>query len=97
MLSEEEFKQLALLARLDPEDASLAGLRNDFNKILDFVNKIQEIEMGEEDDLPVPNESKNVVRRDEPKDVVGPDKISSFAPSWEAGHFVVPGVLDQEH
>ena len=39
MLSQEEFKSLAKLARLDPEDKSLGDLLDDFNKILVYVEK----------------------------------------------------------
>jgi aspartyl/glutamyl-tRNA(Asn/Gln) amidotransferase C subunit len=96
MISEEDFNALALLARLDPEDKSLQGLRNDFNKILEFVQNIQEVTDEVVTHRP-PNETFNVTRKDSPGETIPVPTIQSIAPHWEAGHFVVPGVLDQEH
>ena len=97
MLSEKEFKELALLARLDPEDKDLVGLRDDFNKILDFVEKISEVDLTSADDVMMVNENVNVVRSDTPGEVLSAREINSFAPEWEAGHFVVPGAIDSEN
>lgn len=98
MINKDEFNSLARLARLDPEDESLAGLRDDFNKILDFVNKIQELHAEGAAQAPVPeNEVHNITRKDEPIQGLDLTDLANFAPEWEAGHFVVPGVLDQEH
>ena len=89
MLSEEQFSSLAFLARLDPEDAGLKGLRMDFNKILDAVKTIEELDLHGAEGTSVPGPA--VTRPDEP---VG--ELSKFAPEWEAGHFVVPGVIQSE-
>ena len=98
MIEKDEFAALAKLARLDPEDESLSGLREDFNKILDFVNKIQELHGEGAENIPAPvNAVENVTREDEPVAGPGLSVVSEMAPDWEAGHFVVPGVLDQEH
>ncbi len=96
MLSEKEFNDLALLARLDPDDKSLQGLRSDFNKILEFVENIQEV-TDEVVAHRAPNETFNVTRKDVAQETLPLSAIQSIAPQWEAGHFVVPGVLDQEH
>lgn len=97
MISEEEFKELAMLSRLDPEDKDLKGLRGDFNKILDFVDKINEIDTSSSADITTPNETLNVTRADEPQKTLESHVISSFAPEWEAGHFVVPGAIESEN
>jgi len=96
MLSEEEFKELALLARLDPMDKDLAGLRNDFNKILDFVEKIQEVDLASVDEVKTANENTNITREDVAGELFTALEINSFAPEWEAGHFVVPGAIESE-
>ncbi|MCB1322040.1 MAG: Asp-tRNA(Asn)/Glu-tRNA(Gln) amidotransferase subunit GatC [Leptospiraceae bacterium] len=96
MLSEKEFKQLAHLARLDPEDESLAGLRDDFNRILEYVDRIQSVDTSGVDDRYSVNETINVYRSDEPMPTLESDEIGRFAPQWEAGHFVVPGVIESE-
>lgn len=93
MLSEKEFSDLCLLARLDPEDRGLQGLRNDFNKILDAVNSIEKLDLkSESSGVPGPA----VTRPDEPSRSLSPGRIGAIAPEWEAGHFVVPGVIQSE-
>ncbi|HMW59429.1 MAG TPA: Asp-tRNA(Asn)/Glu-tRNA(Gln) amidotransferase subunit GatC [Leptospiraceae bacterium] len=94
MLSEEQFSSLAFLARLDPEDAGLKGLRMDFNKILDAVKTIEELDLHGAEGTSVPGPA--VTRPDEPVGELSPREISKFAPEWEAGHFVVPGVIQSE-
>ena len=96
MLSEKEFQELAALARLDPEDPGLAGLRDDFNKILDYVNQINEVDTSAIDDAYSRDETRNVLRKDDAGETLEPRVIGEFAPRWEAGHFVVPGVIDSE-
>lgn len=96
MLSEEEFRNLALLARLDPNDESLVEMRTDFNRILDYVNKIEEVDTSSITDAYIKSDTRNIIRPDKPQDPLGPVEISKFAPKWEAGHFVVPVVIDAE-
>lgn len=93
MLSLEEFQQLATLSRLDPEDRELAGLRDDFNKILEHVKRINEMQVDQED---VVAERRNVLRADEPRPTLDVAALAQMAPVWESGHFVVPEVIDSE-
>ncbi len=94
MLSEEQFSELAFLARLDPEDSGLKDLRKDFNKILDAVQRIESLDLHGAGGSDVPGPA--VTRPDEPKSELSPREIAKFAPEWEAGHFVVPGVIQSE-
>lgn len=97
MLSEKEFKDLCTLARLDPEDETIANLRGDFNTILDFVDRIKQIQLEKSEASRAVNETLNVSRPDQAVEPPGTAVLAEFAPDFEAGHFVVPGVLDQEH
>lgn len=92
----DEFKELCFLCRLDPNDESLIHLEKDFQKILEYVKHIEEIDTSviiedytEEDTL-------NIFREDKEKDTLSLNKIAQNAPEWESGHFVVPGVIEQE-
>lgn len=38
----------------------------------------------------------DVFRPDQAVEIPGTDKIKQFAPEWESGHFVVPGVIESE-
>ena len=96
MLSQEEFKNLARLARLDPEDSSLEDLLDDFNKILDYVEKINEIHSAETAEYYTAIDVHNVMREDSGAGVLSGAEISENAPEWEAGHIVVPRVIETE-
>lgn len=96
MLSEEEFRQLATLSRLDPLDPSVQAMRSDFNKILDYVDQIKAAEVSGTSVSPAASDARNVLRDDEPLPPLAPAEIAAMAPRWEAGHFVVPGVIESE-
>ena len=94
MLSEEEFTNLCKLARLDSEDPSLKGLISDFNQILHYVEQIKEIDTQEIDEYFTALDSHNVMRQDSPTEVLQAEAVRKIAPQWEAGHFVVPRVIE---
>lgn len=96
MLSAEEFKQLIHLARLDPEDQALFGLREDFNKILEYVQQVQEADTSSVEDFVGATETQNVMRDDQAEAVLDVRSIAGLAPEWESGHFVVPGIIESE-
>ena len=96
MLSRDDFNDLARLARLDPDDKTLSGLMDDFNQILDYVEKIKELDTAQVQDYYTAIDTHNVTREDERKSPLTPEDISGVAPEWEAGHFVVPRVIETE-
>lgn len=95
MLSDSEFKDLVHLARLDPNDKSLLDLKDDFGRILQYVESIQELELKDVD-LDHSQNAPNRTRKDQGVSELSAREIEKFAPQFEAGHFVVPGVLESE-
>ena len=93
----EEFKELCFLARLDPNDESLIHLEQDFKKILEYIKHIEEIDTSAIIEDYTEEDTLNIFRKDEPEPTLPLEKISKNAPDWESGHFVVPGVIEQEH
>lgn len=85
-----------MLARLDPEDESLRNLRQDFTRIVEYVHHIGDLDTSGVTDEYAPEDTMSVTRKDEGIAALGPQKISRFAPDWESGHFVVPGVIESE-
>lgn len=85
-----------MLARLDSEDESLKNLRQDFGRIVEYVRHIGNLDTSAVKDEYAAEDTHNVVRPDEALTAFGPHKISAFAPDWESGHFVVPGVIESE-
>ncbi len=92
----EEFKELCFLARLDPEDPELEHLEKDFLKILNYVKQIENLDTSQITEDYSEEDTLNIVREDIPEIPLSLDKISRNAPDWESGHFVVPGVIEQE-
>ncbi|GIX40343.1 MAG: aspartyl/glutamyl-tRNA(Asn/Gln) amidotransferase subunit C [Leptospiraceae bacterium] len=93
----EEFKELCFLARLDPEDESLIHLEKDFQKILEYVKHIEEIDTSSITEDYTEEDTLNIFREDIPEPTLPIEKIAQNAPDWESGHFVVPGVIEQEN
>ncbi len=96
MLSEEQFQELARLARLDPHDATVQAMRSEFNKILEYVDVINQVDVSDIDDSYSEDRTRNVVRADQPAQSLALHDIAAIAPRWEAGHFVVPGAIESE-
>ena len=100
MLNEKEFKQLAMLARLNPNDSALISTIKDINSILNYMDLLNEIDIKNFESFENTNETKiesekNIqTRNDVPiNSELSHKEISEFAPKWEAGHFVVPAVI----
>jgi len=93
----EEFKELCFLARLDPNDESLVHLEKDFQKILEYVKQIEEIDTSTIKEDYTEEDTLNIFREDIPEGTLPLEKIAQNAPEWESGHFVVPGVIEQEN
>ena len=98
MLSEKEYRQLAFLARLDPDDAALRNAHKEFNTILEYVDQIQKL-----DTQSLAQKQKQTGGRSSPlredtakESELSHQTIAKFAPQWEAGHFTVPGVIESE-
>lgn len=96
VISESEFNDLCKLARLDPEDESLKNLMSDFNRILESVNQINEIEVTDDAAGHSELDTRDMTRPDEPVEPLSTDTISGIAPDFQSGHFVVPGVIESE-
>lgn len=64
MISNEEVRKLAALARIHVEESEIEGLREDMNSILDYVGQVKEVAGGLEEDTEI-GPLKNVMRRDE--------------------------------
>ncbi len=94
MLTEKEFASLCGLARLDPRDPSLQGVLGEFNQILEYVEQIRDINVQEISEYFTSMDLHNVMRPDEPAAVLAPEAVRRIAPQWEAGHFVVPRVIE---
>jgi len=95
-LSKEEVDKLAHLARLDFSEAEKEAIVNDMDKILGFVDKINELDLEGVEPLIYLSEERNVLRKDEAQDLVTIDEALKNAPDRDTDFFRVPKVLKRE-
>ena len=90
----ETARRVAKLARIKVEDEDLPALAQDFNRILVFVEQLNEVDV----DGVEPMTSVTPMRLKRRDDVVTdgdmPDRVLANAPDAREGFFVVPKVVE---
>ena len=92
-LTAEDVKHVAALARLEIDPASVDALAEQLAGILDYVDKLAEVDT--EDVAPTSHaiELTNAFREDVVRDHLSNEDALANAPSREDGSFVVPKVI----
>ena len=86
--------KLEHLARLELSDQEAARLTDDLNRILEMVEKLQELDTSEIEPLVYINEDVNVLREDVIEGQVGREEALRNAPDHDDVHFKAPKVID---
>ncbi|MBR1915224.1 MAG: Asp-tRNA(Asn)/Glu-tRNA(Gln) amidotransferase subunit GatC [Alphaproteobacteria bacterium] len=87
-------KQVAFLARLKIEDSKLESTKEEFNKILNWVEQLSEVDTSNVEPLVSVHEGFVKARADEVTDGHIKDEILKNAPMQEFGYFAVPKVVE---
>ncbi|MBR1648430.1 MAG: Asp-tRNA(Asn)/Glu-tRNA(Gln) amidotransferase subunit GatC [Alphaproteobacteria bacterium] len=87
-------KRIAFLARLKIDDDKIEAAKDEFNKIIDWVEQLNEVDTENVRPLTAVNETKLFCRKDEVKEGNQSDKILYNAPAAEYDYFVVPKVVE---
>lgn len=87
--------EIAHLARLEFNAESKDQILNDMNRMLAFVDKLNELDTDKVEPLIYMTEERNVLREDEVKVTVGQDEALKNAPKKDSDYFKVPKVIDQ--
>lgn len=95
-ISIDEIRHLAHLARLEFTEAEMQEMQGDMDKILGFVEKINELDLEGIEPLVYLSEERNVLRKDEAKQVLTKDEALKNAPDKDSDYFRVPKVLQRE-
>lgn len=95
-LTRAEVDKLAHLARLEFSDKEKEAMMEDMDKILEFVDKINELDLEGVEPLVYMNEETNRLRNDEQREVVTKDEALKNAPDRDTDYFLVPKVLKRE-
>jgi len=94
-VSKDDVRKIAELARLEFTEAELDDLNVDMNKILGYVEKLNELDTKNVEPLSHPIENSNVFREDKVQGSVTRENALKNAPDSSSEHFKVPKVISQ--
>jgi aspartyl-tRNA(Asn)/glutamyl-tRNA(Gln) amidotransferase subunit C len=95
-IEEPVVRHMAHLARLRLTDDEVARLAGELSRILEYVNKLNELNTTHVPPTAHALPTANVFREDEVRPPESPDRALQDAPESQDGLFRVPKVLDQE-
>jgi aspartyl-tRNA(Asn)/glutamyl-tRNA(Gln) amidotransferase subunit C len=92
-LSREEVKHIAMLSRLELKEEEIEKFQEQLSKILDFVEKLNELNTDGIDPKFQIIPPQNVLREDVPGVSLPPEKTFRNAPETDGKFFIVPKVV----
>lgn len=87
-------KKVAYLSRLKIDDEKVEATKDEFNKILDWIEELKEVNTDGVEPLVSVNENYITMREDKVTEGNQAEAILANAPSKEYGYFVVPKVVE---
>ena len=93
-IDQETVKRVAFLSRLKIEDDKIQETENEFNKILNWVEQLNEVNTDNVEPLVSVNESYITCREDKVTEGNQAQAVLANAPQAEYGYFVVPKVVE---
>lgn len=94
-VSKQDVKKIAELARLEFSDSEIEDYTLEMNKILGYVDKLNELDTSNIKPLSHPIENINVFREDVNKTSINRENALKNAPNRSSEHFKVPKVISQ--
>ena len=85
--------RLAELSKLEFDEQAKEGLKKDLGKILDLVKKLEEVNVDGVEPLIYMTDEKNVLRKDEMRDMVTKEEALQNAPQRDSDYFKLPKVI----
>ncbi|MFK7785789.1 MAG: Asp-tRNA(Asn)/Glu-tRNA(Gln) amidotransferase subunit GatC [Crocinitomicaceae bacterium] len=95
-ITEETVDHIAHLARLEFEGERKDAIRMDLERIITFMDKLQEVETENEEPLIFMSTEINRLRDDVPERTVSQDQALKNAPNRDSDYFRIPKVLDKD-
>ena len=93
-LSREDVRHVARLARLDFSDEEEARMAEEMSQILEYVEKLDELDTSGVPPMSHVLDVTNVYREDDIESRIDQEQALEPAPEAEQGYFVVPKVVD---
>jgi len=94
MNAEFDVRYTASLARLNLSEEEIAKFQAQLSQVLEYVEKLKEVDVSQVEATAHANPVFNVVRKDEPRDWFTPQQALANAPRQANGLFAVPKVID---
>ena len=94
-VSKDDVKKIAELSRLEFLDSEIEKFTVEMNKILSYMEKLNELDTSGVEPLSHPIENSNVFREDEIKTSTDREEALKNAPDSTSEHFKVPKVISQ--
>ena len=86
--------EVAHLARLEFSEEGKVEILNDMNRMLAFVDKLNEMDTNGTEPLIYMTDEVNILREDEAKDTLTQKQALKNAPKKDSDYFKVPKVID---
>ena len=93
-IDETQVRKVAKLSRLELTDAEVEEFTGQLSAILDYVEKMNELDTENVGPLAHCLPISNVLREDSAKESLGADKALANAPQRDGNFFKVPKILD---
>jgi aspartyl-tRNA(Asn)/glutamyl-tRNA(Gln) amidotransferase subunit C len=94
-ISKDEVLKVGLLSRIRLSGEEVEKFSSQLSAILDYVDKLRHLDTREVEPLAHALPIHNVLRKDEPRDSLPPEKAVGGAPDAAGDFFRVPRVLDE--
>lgn len=87
--------KLAELSKLEFDGAAKQEIKNDLNRILSFINKLEELDTNQVEPLIFMTDEHDVLREDEVAPMLDKKTALANAPHKDSDYFKVPKVLNK--
>ncbi|HLP21469.1 MAG TPA: Asp-tRNA(Asn)/Glu-tRNA(Gln) amidotransferase subunit GatC [Chitinophagales bacterium] len=92
-IDDELVDRLAELSKLEFDQQAKEGIKKDLQKILNLVEKLEEVNVDGVEPLIYMTDEKNVLRKDVVADTVSKEEALQNAPQRDSDYFKVPKVI----
>lgn len=93
-ISKEEIKHIANLSMLNLSEEEVTKYTKDMEQIVEFANKINELDTSSTEISAFSNDKINVFRKDEVRESFDRELLLSNAPSSNGEAYSIPNVMD---
>lgn len=94
-ITEEIVDHIAHLARLEFEGDKKVAIQQDLERIVNFMEKLQEVDTDQVEPLVFMSSEINRLREDEAKITLTQEQVLKNAPKKDSDYFRIPKVLDK--